>query len=79
QLEGAGQEDGQQESAPGGPHQPFLLVVSYDEPHGPFTCPPGYVEPFLDYRYPLGPNAFDDLGRKPAHQQEWAAMRERNG
>lgn len=76
---GAGQEESQQEGAPDGPDQPFLLVVSYDEPHGPFTCPPRYVEPFLDYRYPLGPNAFDDLTHKPAHQQEWAAMRERNG
>ena len=61
------------------PKQPFLLVVSYDEPHGPFTCPPEYVEPFLNYKYPLGPQAFDDLAHKPAHQQEWAAMRERNG
>jgi uncharacterized sulfatase len=59
--------------------QPFVLVVSYDEPHGPFTCPPDYVEPFLDYKYPLGPSAFDDLQNKPRHQQEWAAMRERNG
>ena len=59
--------------------QPFLLVVSYDEPHGPFTCPPEYVEPFLDYNYPLGPAAFDDTATKPAHQQEWAAMRERLG
>ncbi len=59
--------------------RPFLLVVSYDEPHGPFTCPPEYVEPFLEYRYPLGPQAFDDLAGKPSHQQEWAAARERNG
>ena len=59
--------------------QPFLLVVSYDEPHGPFTCPPEYVEPFLEYEHPLGPQAFDDLSNKPSHQQEWAATRERNG
>jgi len=56
-----------------------LLVVSYDEPHGPFTCPPEYVEPFLDYKYPLGPSAFDMLEGKPEHQREWAAARERNG
>jgi uncharacterized sulfatase len=53
--------------------QPFLLVVSYDEPHHPFTCPPSYVEPFLDYDYELGPAAFDTLEDKPEHHQEWAA------
>jgi len=53
--------------------------VSYDEPHGPFTCPPAYVEPFLEYKYPLGPSAFDTLEGKPEHQREWAAARERNG
>ncbi len=52
---------------------PFLLVVSYDEPHHPFTCPPEYVEPFVDYAYPVGPAAFDTLQNKPAHQKEWAA------
>ncbi len=67
------------EDAGGSDERPFLLVVSYDEPHGPFTCPPGYVEPFLDYKHPLGPAAFDDLQRKPAHQREWAAMLERQG
>ena len=53
--------------------EPFLLVVSYDEPHHPYTCPPEYVERFLDYRYPVGPGAFDDLSSKPAHQREWSA------
>ncbi len=52
--------------------QPFLMVLSYDEPHHPFTCPPEYVEKFLDYDYPLGPAAFDSLQGKPAHQREWA-------
>lgn len=52
---------------------PFLLVVSYDEPHGPYTCPPEYAEAFAGYRYPLGPAARDDLRDKPAHQREWAA------
>jgi len=53
--------------------KPFLLVVSYDEPHHPYTCPPEYVEPFLDYGYPVGPAAYDTLEDKPAHQREWAA------
>lgn len=52
---------------------PFVLVVSYDEPHHPFTAPPEYIEPFVDYDYPLGPGAFDTLEGKPAHQREWAA------
>ncbi|MGH2353376.1 MAG: sulfatase-like hydrolase/transferase [Chloroflexota bacterium] len=59
------------------PDQPFVLVASYDEPHGPFTCPPEFVEPFLDYQHPLGPAAFDKLRNKPVHQQEWAASRPR--
>lgn len=53
--------------------RPFLLVVSYDEPHHPFTCPPEYVEPFLKHDHLLGPAAGDTLEEKPAHQREWAA------
>ncbi len=52
---------------------PFLLVVSYDEPHHPYTCPPEYAEPFLTYSYPIGPAAHDTLEDKPVHQREWAA------
>lgn len=52
--------------------QPFVLVVSYDEPHHPYTAPPPFVAQFKDYNYPLGPAAFDTLDNKPAHQQEWA-------
>lgn len=51
---------------------PFLLVVSYDEPHGPATCPPEYAKRFEDHQYPLGPGAFDDLKDKPEHQRLWA-------
>ena len=57
------------------PERPFVFVASYDEPHGPFTCPPEYARPFLDYKYPLGPAAFDDLANKPRYQQQWAADR----
>jgi uncharacterized sulfatase len=52
--------------------EPFLLAVSYDEPHHPFTCPPEYAEKFEDYAYPLGPAAYDTLENKPAHHREWA-------
>ncbi len=51
---------------------PRLLVVSYDEPHHPWTCPPEFVEPCLDVRLPIGPSAFDSLENKPAHQRRWA-------
>jgi uncharacterized sulfatase len=53
--------------------QPYVLVVAPDEPHHPYTCPPEYVEKFKEFRYPLGPAAFDTLENKPVHQQEWAA------
>ena len=52
--------------------EPFLLVVSYDEPHGPYTCPPEFVAPFLDFCYDAGPGAGDDLQSKPAHHRAWA-------
>jgi len=52
--------------------EPFVLAVSYDEPHHPFTCPPEYAEKFEDYNYPVGPAAYDSLEEKPAHQREWA-------
>ena len=52
--------------------KPFLLVVSYDEPHHPFTCPPEYAERFEEYTYPVGPAAYDDLENKPTHHTEWA-------
>jgi uncharacterized sulfatase len=61
------------EEAAGQPQRPFLLVASFDEPHGPFTCPPEYAEPFRDFRYPVGPAAGDDLRDKPRYQQAWAA------
>jgi uncharacterized sulfatase len=51
---------------------PFLAVVSYDEPHGPFTCPAEYIEPFLDFEYDIGPAAYDDLSDKPEHHRAWA-------
>lgn len=51
---------------------PFLLVVSYDEPHAPFFCPAKYSQPFKNFRYDIGQAAFDSLESKPSHQLEWA-------
>ncbi len=58
--------------------QPFLLVCSYDEPHGPHTTPPEYLEQFQEFEFPLGPGAQDNLQHKPAHQREWAEARGAN-
>ncbi|KDV76225.1 sulfatase family protein, partial [Escherichia coli 2-052-05_S4_C3] len=44
--------------------EPFLMVVSYDEPHHPFTCPVEYLEKYADFYYELGEKAQDDqIGR----------------
>ena len=52
--------------------RPFLLVVSYDEPHAPFTCPSEFAEPFQNYWHKLGPGAADNLLNKPRHPREWS-------
>lgn len=53
--------------------RPFLLVASFDEPHGPFVCPPEYWEnaPVEAYTKPksFGVTSPD----KPQRQQEAAA------
>ena len=53
-------------------HEPFLLVVSFDEPHDPYLCPPPYCDMFTNFDYPVGANASDPMAGKPAHQCEWA-------
>jgi uncharacterized sulfatase len=50
--------------------RPFVLALSYDEPHGPCTCPKSYVERFQDHVWDPGPSAHEDLGRKPRFQRE---------
>jgi uncharacterized sulfatase len=50
----------------------FFLVVSYDEPHGPFLCPRPYSEMYKDYEFPKSPNVWDTLEGKPEHQRIWA-------
>jgi uncharacterized sulfatase len=51
--------------------RPFCLVLSYDEPHHPFACPPEFIEPFRDYGYPVGPSRHDTLANKPHIQRIW--------
>lgn len=52
--------------------KPFLLVLSYDEPHHPFTCPPEYVDKYEDFAYDLGEKATDTLENKPRHHKFWS-------
>jgi uncharacterized sulfatase len=53
----------------------FLLVVSYDEPHDPYLCPPEYWQAYRDYRLPGSANLADPLTDKPDHQRAWAGPR----
>lgn len=50
----------------------FLLVLSYDEPHGPFLAPEPYASRFRDFVYPKKRNHADPLTDKPEHQRLWA-------
>lgn len=53
----------------------FFLVVSYDEPHGPYVCPKEYYDMYADYAFPLSPNIHDKLEDKPEHIRIWAGQR----
>jgi uncharacterized sulfatase len=56
-------------------NEDFLLVVSYDEPHGPSLCPIEFTEMYKDYTFPSNPNINDDLRNKPEEQRVWAKPR----
>lgn len=50
----------------------FLLVVSYDEPHGPYLCPAPYNTMYQRFQIDDNPNFEDDLSTKPLYQRLWA-------
>jgi uncharacterized sulfatase len=50
----------------------FLLVVAYDEPHGPSLCPIEYSRMYENFVFPGDPNVNDPLTHKPASQVTWA-------
>ena len=52
--------------------QDFLLVVAYDEPHGPSLCPIEYSKMYENFVFPSDPNVNDTLTQKPAEQRIWA-------
>jgi uncharacterized sulfatase len=56
-------------------NEDFLLVLSYDEPHGPSLCPLEFTEQFKNYTFPANKNLRDDLHDKPEEQRVWAAPR----
>lgn len=50
----------------------FLLVVSYDEPHGPYLSPKRFYDRYVNYEFPGGPNVNDTLEDKPEHFRVWS-------
>ena len=53
----------------------YLLVISYDEPHGPALCPIEYTQMYKDFVFPSNVNINDPLTNKPEEQRVWAAPR----
>ncbi len=60
-------------------NQDFFLVVSYDEPHGPFLAPREYAERYRNWALPDAPNLYDSLDDKPEHVKVWAQSGGRPG
>lgn len=50
----------------------YFLVVSYDEPHGPFLCPKDFWSMYEGYEFPHKENMLDTLEHKPSHHRIWA-------
>lgn len=50
----------------------YFLVVSYDEPHGPFLCPKEFWSMYEGYEFPRKANMLDSLEDKPEHHRIWA-------
>ena len=50
----------------------FLYVLSLDEPHGPFLCPPPYNHMYDGYVQDDRPSFHDNLEGKPFYQKLWA-------
>jgi uncharacterized sulfatase len=53
-------------------NEDFLLVISYDEPHGPSLCPIEYKQRYQDFIFPSSVNVKDTLENKPEAQRVWA-------
>ncbi|MBN1808509.1 MAG: sulfatase-like hydrolase/transferase [Planctomycetes bacterium] len=58
---------------------PFLLVCSYDEPHGPSSAPEEYYDMYKGTRRPFKPNMGDSLEDKPALHRALAQLQKHGG
>lgn len=54
--------------------QPLFLSVSFDEPHGPYICPPPFRGRFSQDEIYKPPTFMADLTGKPRIQQEYSAF-----
>lgn len=52
--------------------KPFILVISYDEPHAPSVCPPPFCDMYKEFVYPTSENYRASLIDKPASHRAWA-------
>ncbi len=52
--------------------RPWLLILSYDEPHHPWTCPPEFLERYHDAELPVPETFGTDFEGKPQVQREWS-------
>ena len=54
--------------------QPLFLAVEFDEPHGPYICPPPFRGRFDDRELFRPPTLNADMRGKPCIQQDYAAF-----
>jgi uncharacterized sulfatase len=55
-----------------GDDRPWLLVLSYDEPHHPWTCPPEFLQRFEDRELPIPETFGTEYENKPKLQRDWS-------
>lgn len=60
-------------SSAAGRAAPFFLAVEFDEPHGPYICPPPFRDRFSSSDIYVPPTVGADLAAKPKLQQQYAA------
>jgi uncharacterized sulfatase len=52
--------------------RPWMLIVSYDEPHHPWTCPPEFLKRFEAGAFPIPETFGTTFENKPFVQREWS-------
>lgn len=52
--------------------RPWVLIVSYDEPHHPWLCPPEFLERFEGADLPVPETFHTHFENKPAVHKEWS-------